>query len=330
MQAPLAVYVPPTPQQQAAQANACAYAALQQAGTQRIPAQHRAPLRPTMQQPMRTQAPEGWGRFFGLQGVEGAHLPSAPPATLKDLVDENRRGFVIRMGAGADLAESLQGHVIAVGIDGMGRAHRIKSLIALLDFERNDLVLVAGTQTYCDDWAASHGVPTSHCMALDPDNPELAQRLIQSEQALLDEILSTAQFIHDHLPDSYFDRYGYRLALDGLHAEQLLEFIGQARNSVTPDVREAARQKVDAMESAGKRYSALRQAVASMRHAHQARMAAFHKSSDRIVLMVLDPENVIALAPALYRQNDIAMIDRMAIRTSTLPPPAAPIQRPEL
>ena len=326
MQAPLTVYVPPTPQQQAIRANGYAYIALQNFNAIQSAAVHT----PKMRQQAPMHPPVSWMNFFGIQGADGAALPPARLTTLKDMVDEHQSGFIIKMGSGADLHEPMQGHVIAVGIDGMGRAHRIKSLIALLDFERNDLVLVAGTQKYCDEWAASYGVPLDHCMPLDTEDPEVAQRLIQSEQALLDAIYATAQFVYDHLPDSYFDRYGYRFDINGLYTEQLLEFITQAKNSVAPTMREAAKQKVAAMEITGNHYNALKNAVANMRQAHQARMAAFHKSSDRTVLMVVETDNVIALTPTLYRQNDIAMIDRMAVRKLNLPSPELQIKHPEL
>ena len=326
MHAGLMAYVPPAPQQQAQRANALAYAAIQTGGAN-PPAAQNAP-RLMQQRPPRATA--SWSSFFGLTGVDSAVLQPAPPISVKDLVEEQKSGFIIKTGTKVDLNEPMQGHVIAVGIDGMGRAHRIKSLIALLDFERGDLVLVSGFQKYCDEWASSYGVPKAHCMPLDIENPELAQRIIQSEQTLLDAIVSTAQFVYDQLPDSYFDRYGYRLDLNGLYADQLLEFIHQAKNSVTSNGREAAQQKIAAMESAGHQYNALKNAVAHMRQTHQARMAAFHKSSDRTVLMVLDTENVAAIAPTLYRQNDIAMIDRMAAHKVHLPAPESTVKHPEL
>ena len=316
---------PPPPQQQVVQNNAFAYAAIQTQNAHR-PVPQRTP---TFRQPDPTQAPNGWENLFGI-GVSGASTQPTPPATVEDVLYKCEYNFEIKKSAEFGLKESLQGHVIAVGIRGMGRAYRAEPLIEMLDFTRGDLVLVEGFDKHCDDWVA-YGIPKANCMPLDTGNPELAERIMKAEATLLDEIRSTAGVIYDCLPANFLNsRYGYRPELSGQHVDRLLEFIDTYEDSVTRDKRDIVKKKIGLMEQAGAQYTAIKEEAAIARQEVHAQKAAFYKSSDRAVLIMLDADNVAALAPQLYQQNDMAMIDRDALHAMSKPFPNPPKKRTEL
>ena len=324
MLAPI-VYAPPTPQQQVANANAHAYVAIQG----RMSSHRSSQVGPRMTQHEPAQPPGGWTNYFGVQGVEGSLLQPVPPVTIKDLMDNNKQTFMIKMGTGVNIKESLKGHVVAVSVDGMGRANRLKPIIDMLNFEENDLVLVEGFEKNCAEWV-SYGIPKANCLPMDTENPEIAQKILKTEGDLATQIITTAEAIYDNLPDSFFDRYGYKFGLYGLHLDKLLEFIEHAQPFVIDEMKASINRKVELMEEAGNNFNAAKADAAKARQKNQAEKAAFYKSTDRTVIMILAPENLIEIAPKLYKQNDVAAIDRNALRKlpKSLPNPTG--ERTEL
>lgn len=327
-----------------AHTNAMAYASLQTLGG----VHHHPSSTPTLRQQRRKAAPQctttaqnqggttlldsiqqTWKSVgemigtWGLPGAEAATPNTLPPKSVQDLVNENRRHFQIQMGPTVNSESDLRGQLITIGIADMSKVYKAEGILRSLNFDRGDLVVIEGYAGHCES-LAELGVPKESCVPLANNDSEITRALEQAQLAFIEGIKSSIAIVVENLPDSFFERFGYKILTEKMHVDQMLDFISQYESMVVPEATETVQRKLSELDELLALYNQELEKAATQRHRRMTFEALQLKTADHAVVMITDARNAAHMAPDLYQLGGVVMVDKIAANKdpkSRLPQP---------